>query len=156
MFLLGEGFTMFFGPRPPAEIKNLPKSERERVTRAAWKRVRYHPGFLVMFGMLVLAAPLMAVLEFPRLVNDPLSTYGLFVPISAAYTPWLMMLLGLVNLATFLLFLFSANHLFRSALRQQLLDEGLQTRGCLECHSDFGDRAVRACPQCGFPALPPA
>lgn len=142
---------------PPAEIRNLPKAECERLIRLAWKRVA--PFRWLFLGVTLLALPVILVLDD----SNPL---GAYLPISMALAPWLTIAMLLSILGTTLVFVYSVDRLFRESLRQQMLEEGIRPQGCLSCHCDFGELNVRSCPQCGtvvfvaarerVGALPPA
>ena len=56
---------MPYYPQPPAEIKNLPKSERHRIAQAAWRRVIRHPVLLSLLGLNSLAFVIMYLQAMP-------------------------------------------------------------------------------------------
>ena len=140
---------MPYYPRPPAEIRNLPKSERHRIAQAAWRRVVRHPIFLALLALNSLA--LLLVLVHAAL---PLVGIMAYRPLQSwlwAYGDYLLW----PGIVAFFGYLFLPPSLYRRAVRDVLREEGIRPAACLMCGWVVGNLECYSCPGCGDRLLMP-
>ena len=141
---------MPYYPRPPAEIKNLPKPVRHRIASAAWRRVVRQPIFFVLLALNSLALGLMFVQAIPGLVSAPLG----YAPLPGWFWSY-GEYITFPGIVVFFACLFVAPSLYRRAVRDILREENIRPGACLTCGWVVGNLECYSCPGCGELLLMP-
>ena len=119
--------------RLPDAFRRLPRTEQERIRRAARRRGRRAPVLWMFLGLAVSAYLAMGLASFFTNLPDMLVQW---VPIA-------LFAAAIIALSAM------ADQQFRKDLRAQLIVEGILPPACLECPCEFGSLEVRTCPHCG-------